>query len=308
MSADLLAAMDGLEARFTDWASKRQDIRAAIVVGSRARSDHPADEWADLDVAIMSTAAGDYHRDTGWIAGIAPVWTHYKDPSGTTYHVLFEGGLDAGIAIIAAAPIALATRVAPAVRRLPFSFGIKGRLDREVDSAAEYYRRGVRVLLDKDGMAERFLTRFPAREVTLPMPTPADFRATTSEFWFAAVWTAKHLWRGEIWRARSSGIEGRMRQILLTMIEWHARATHGPTYDTWREGQLLEEWADPAVLSRLRGVFAGYEAAALDAALSSMIETFAWLSRETARLLGIDDSPDTPSVVTAWIEEHRPAK
>jgi hypothetical protein len=29
------------------WAQARQDIHLALVVGSRARLDHPADEWAD---------------------------------------------------------------------------------------------------------------------------------------------------------------------------------------------------------------------------------------------------------------------
>jgi predicted nucleotidyltransferase len=29
-------------------------IRAAVVIGSRARVDHPADEWSDLDVLIFA--------------------------------------------------------------------------------------------------------------------------------------------------------------------------------------------------------------------------------------------------------------
>jgi hypothetical protein len=28
---------------------KTDDIRAAFIIGSRARADHPADEWSDLD-------------------------------------------------------------------------------------------------------------------------------------------------------------------------------------------------------------------------------------------------------------------
>lgn len=34
------------------WAQAQDDIRAAILIGSRARSDHPADEWSDLDVLL----------------------------------------------------------------------------------------------------------------------------------------------------------------------------------------------------------------------------------------------------------------
>lgn len=33
--------------RSVKWAESRSDIRAAVIMGSRARVDHPADEWAD---------------------------------------------------------------------------------------------------------------------------------------------------------------------------------------------------------------------------------------------------------------------
>lgn len=104
MPETLSEGMNALEDRLLNWARAREDIRAVIVVGSRARADHPADDWADLDVALATTQPKRYHADTSWIADIAPVWTMHKDHGGPTYHVLFEGGLDAGIAII---PMAL---------------------------------------------------------------------------------------------------------------------------------------------------------------------------------------------------------
>ena len=111
MNVNLLAAMDGLEARFTEWAKEREDIRAAVVVGSRARLDHPADEWADLDVGIATTHPGRYQKDTSWLSEIAPVWTMYREPGGDTHHVLFEGGLDAGIAVLPVRAFAIAARM-----------------------------------------------------------------------------------------------------------------------------------------------------------------------------------------------------
>ena len=84
--------MDALEGKLVTWAKKRADVRAAIVVGSRARTDHPADEWADLDVALATTKTEALPRRHELDRGDRPVWTMYQDPSGTTYHVLFEGG------------------------------------------------------------------------------------------------------------------------------------------------------------------------------------------------------------------------
>ena len=49
--------------RFTFWAEHVSDIRASVIVDSRARTDVPADEWADLDI-IMVTQNADYYVRT----------------------------------------------------------------------------------------------------------------------------------------------------------------------------------------------------------------------------------------------------
>ena len=41
--------------QFVEWAETRVDIRAAIIVGSRARVVEPADEWADLDIIVVTS-------------------------------------------------------------------------------------------------------------------------------------------------------------------------------------------------------------------------------------------------------------
>ena len=43
---------ENLEKNFVSWAQAKEDIRAAFMVGSRARSDHPADEWSDMDIIL----------------------------------------------------------------------------------------------------------------------------------------------------------------------------------------------------------------------------------------------------------------
>lgn len=40
--------------RFVQWAERQDDIRLAFVLGSRARTDHPADVWSDLDLAVVT--------------------------------------------------------------------------------------------------------------------------------------------------------------------------------------------------------------------------------------------------------------
>ncbi len=47
--------------RFTRWAEAEEDVRAALILGSRARKDHPADEWSDLDVLVHARAFRSIH-------------------------------------------------------------------------------------------------------------------------------------------------------------------------------------------------------------------------------------------------------
>ncbi len=48
-------AYERLIAKFIPWAEGREDVRAAAVIGSRARVDHPADEFSDLDIILVVT-------------------------------------------------------------------------------------------------------------------------------------------------------------------------------------------------------------------------------------------------------------
>jgi aminoglycoside 6-adenylyltransferase len=42
-----------LTQRIIDWVGQEDNVRAAMVIGSRARTDHPADAWSDLDVLLF---------------------------------------------------------------------------------------------------------------------------------------------------------------------------------------------------------------------------------------------------------------
>jgi hypothetical protein len=52
--------------RFVAFAEAEEDISAGIVIGSRARSDHPADEWSDLDIVVLARHPGHYVLSTDW--------------------------------------------------------------------------------------------------------------------------------------------------------------------------------------------------------------------------------------------------
>lgn len=295
MSPRHRSAADALEERFVAWAKTREDIRGAVVVGSRARIDHPADEWADLDIIIFATRPSRYVRSSRWLRNIGvPVLTFIQPDArgrGMERRVLFDEGMDVDFAIMASGR---ARQAAPFLRllgRFPgilgtLPFGIGERIREDIENGAEVFGRGVRVLVDKDGIA-RHLPRLAEYRRPARAPDRALFEQAAADFWYHVLWTAKKLRRGELWVAKAC-CDSHLKGLLLQMIEWQARTAKGEDYDTWHEGRFLEEWAAPDILAQLEGTFAHYEEDDIWRALLATMDLFRRLAHGTAKLLGLE--------------------
>ena len=286
--------------------SPRDDVRTVIVVGSRARPTFPADEWSDLDVAFTTTRLARYLAGTAWLDEIGDPWCAFVDPTGVTRHVVFAGGVEAGIGPLShrsARALVFALRLRSRHPRLRRMLGrrIRQLLDAPVDEVLEYVERGAKVVVDKDGLGAELVGMLPVDRAAVPMPTPAAFRATVGEFWFVAMWNAKHLRRGELWAAMTKGCDGRMKELLLTMIEWRERASRGARYDTWDHGRHLEEWADADAVRRLHDTFAHYDEDDLWRASFATMELFHDLAVETADRLGLEYPQDVDDRLAGWV-------
>ena len=93
-----------------------------------------------------------------------------------------------------------------------------------------------------------------------------------------------------------------MKQLLLQMIEWHARSVHGWGHDTWFRGRFLENWADQRVLEKLQHVFAHYEKEDMNRALMANVSLFRWLATETAEKLGYKYPRRVHERLTGWMK------
>jgi aminoglycoside 6-adenylyltransferase len=150
--------------------------------------------------------------------------------------------------------------------------------------AADLLRRGTRILVDKDGLVAKIRERPLPKLENLP-PSESDFGNVVHDFWYHALWTAKHLRRGELWWAKG-GCDIHLKELLRRMLQWHAIARHGPGFDTWMRGRFLEEWADPRAIAALPHVFAHYDAEDIARALGATMDLFRWLAVETAAAFG----------------------
>jgi aminoglycoside 6-adenylyltransferase len=269
---DFSAAYTQLIQRFAAWAHAEDNIRTAIIVGSRARTtDHPADAWSDLDVLLFCRDPAPYKESCEWLKALGEVWTTFLEPTpdgrGYERRALIGPGLDLDVV-----PIPVETLEQMIAASFP-------------PDVADIVRRGARVLVDKDGYEPRWRAAQPEPPVWTP-PDPARFLNLVNDFWFHTVWTAKKLRRGELWWGKSC-CDSYLKNLVREVLEWHARLRGPAGLDTWMRGRFLEEWIDPRARAVLPRLFARYDEEDIWRALVATADLFRWLSRETAQKLGV---------------------
>jgi aminoglycoside 6-adenylyltransferase len=256
-----------LEQRIADWALDQLAIEAVIVVGSRARSVHAADEWSDLDLVIFASDATSYLRDSAWLntfgTMIAAV-SHSFGQHDREWIAFYADGVKLDAAFLSIEPV-----TTPTLQHMLDAFPYPNVL-----------QRGVRVLVDKTGT----LTELHLPKIDAPQPpTQAEFTALINRMWLDAIKTAKFIRRADLWRAKQV-CDGDLKQHVLTLLEWQA-AAQPDQRDIWYDGRFLAEWADREVLAALPATFAAYEIADLVRALFATLELFRHLALDVARRL-----------------------
>jgi aminoglycoside 6-adenylyltransferase len=255
-----------LEQRFADWALTQAAIRAVIIVGSRARLVHAADEWSDLDLVVFATETASYLNEAAWLEALGHTRLTVSNSFGKNdreWLALYDDGCKLDAAFLTIDPAATTT-LQQMLGAFPYPVVLQ---------------RGVRILLDKTDTSHEL--RWPEIAAQRP-PTAATFTTAIDHMLFDALKTAKFIRRADLWPAKQL-CDGRLKQHVLQMLEWRAMTN---AYDIWYEGRFIDEWADREALAALPDTFAVYDAADLQRALFSTLDLFRRLAHEVAHQLG----------------------
>jgi len=287
--ANVNTRMDLIEAAVADWARSQDDVKVALVVGSQARPEMPADRWSDLDVVLVVDDPETYAHDARWVEQFGnPVLTFLEETVAgqRERRVLYEAGEDVDFPL--------------------FPVTVLDQLEASAD-ADQLLSRGYRLLVDRIGLAER-LARLAAGAATPSTPSQGDLDQLVADFWYHALWAAKKLRRGEVYTAKGC-LDSYMKSRLVTLLGWHARAVD-PSVDTWHDGRFLERWADPGALAALEKAYAHYDVRDVARALWETIDLWQGLEEETAARLGLEvglDQADLRRRIAEIVPDPRPA-
>ena len=278
---------DSLLDRIVAWGQTEGGVQACLLLGSRARSDRPADEWSETDLILVMEDPEGFLADPAWPVRFGSVAITFLEDTMVSLRerrVLYSDGTDLD--------------VVPMTRE---------RMVRHLDDSHALLAlgRGHRVLVDKigifAGLDDRIETTLAAADSAPRLLSPAEFSNLVNDFWYHAVWTARKLRRGELWVARSC-VDGHMKGLLLRFIEWQADFA-GASADHWFEGRFLEQWAEPTTLVSLRDAFAHYDPADAACALDATMNLFRRLAMDLAVRLELPYPASADDAATRLVAE-----
>jgi aminoglycoside 6-adenylyltransferase len=296
-------------AKMLAWGGARDDVRAIAIVGSHARSDHPADEWSDLDVIVMARRPRRYLTGCHWIADIESPWLALREPTviggQQIFHVTFEGGTKADIVIVSSLAFSQAGRVMETLRRHPSMAALLPKIARaRLTQLSDLLDRGFRFVLDKDRIGDRLESHAIAPSPP-ERPSEAEFLELVKRFLNEQVAFALKMGRGEFFVAKTLG-ESRLMELLLQMIEWHTQVTSDRWSPVFERGRFLEEWAPPMVIERLRATFPHYDPGEIWRARLEALDLFRLLAEETGAELGYSYPTQLEETVMTWVLSQAP--
>ena len=165
---------------------------------------------------------------------------------------------------------------------------------------ADVFRRGFRILVDKDRLAERLTDSARWSEKVDELPADSLWRETGHDFLYHVLLAAKKARRGELWVATTS-CNGYLQSLLLRLIEWHAKAKN--PRDSWHKGRFLEHWSEQEIVQALPDTFAKYALKDVQRALKANLDFYDKFGREVAYAFGYDFPEEAYSFALERLQE-----
>ena len=157
-----------------------------------------------------------------------------------------------------------------------------------------------KILLDKDSRVQNssFNLEDPYR---IQKPSEKEFWDCSNEFWWVSTYIGKALWREELTLAKFI-MEGPVRDMLITLLNWHVGITTDFTVSTGKGGKNIEKYVERELWSKLVLTYPNGSYENMWNSLFDMCSLFEELSCNIAQELNFD-LPDYGKKVLPYLRD-----
>jgi hypothetical protein len=280
---------------FTSWVRRKDDVKCARLIGSRATLENPS-PYIDLDVEFYSTRSADYRKNLTWVSEIMPFWQAMPDDFGEyvnhwssrfrtwTIFTTLDGG------------IAVDFIIQPYIKLRWHNYkSYVYNNPQPIDSS--------HILHDSNNQLATW-GAVQSPNWGIQKPSKFDYLWRVQEFWGSADRAIRYLGRGYQIESRRILTESLKRHIRQMMM-WHAGASSNwnPDID-WRLHHI-DQWASPNHLESLRACHtSSNDLDDLKQVTLSSFMLFRRIALEVAEMLDYPYPHDEDKYLSDWVIEQ----
>lgn len=250
------------------WAEGEDNVRALLVVGSRARTMPPADQFSDLDTILFCLRPTEYVESNDWMRSLGPFWFSYLDQPKYKEPEQFALYDDA-------------VKIDVMIMKIREDDNLQSRLDTFPYNYV--LQRGFKVLVDKTDSRSQII--IPRVDNTGILPGQTEFDNHIHQALLLTIKTFRYLERSDLWRAYDT-LNYDLKNNLLVLLEWEALTTN-PDKDIWYDGRYIDQWGNTEIVSLFPQIFCGYQKENLWSGLDLFLQGSSILAKRIAEKLGL---------------------
>lgn len=283
---------DDLTRRLIRWGTQRGDVRAMLLTSTLAVPGARVDSLSDHDVILVVRDIRPYLEDRQWIEDFGEVLVAYWDPVA----------VDPGTGVEQSGNVVQYA----AGHKIDFTLWPTGQLERIASSTSlpDELDAGYRVLIDKDGLADRLAT--PSYSAySLRRPDDATYQLNVNDFFVGPPYVAKCILRGDLLPARWC-LDYDMKHVYLRpMLEWRAACDHGWSIRIGALGKGLRRYLPADILSALENTYVGGGSEGDWEALFRTMALYGRVAREVGEHLGYRYPGNLDASVSTFVRQMR---
>jgi aminoglycoside 6-adenylyltransferase len=265
-----------------NWGLKDENVRVALMTGSRANPNTITDLFSDYDIEIVVKKAENYLGSDKWLSVFGEILAviHINEKF-TLRMVLYKDYVRIDFRLYSAEDFK--------------QYIAQNQLRQNWDT-------GYKILFDKDGITEK-LEKPTYKAFIITKPDQEKFTSIVTDFWWDLTYVAKSLWRDELFYAKYM-LDNIIRfSYLQTLIEWYAGMRNDWMITTNKHGRFFKRYLDTETWAEIEKTFAGFKLEETWDALFATSALFRRLSIAIANELNFYYPYQLDAGITTYLEK-----